>query len=63
MNDQTQVRERITPRTPTGTIDNRPALTLGAPAVFRRQERFWKEVKNRITERNPAVRELFERLY
>ena len=51
----------------------RPALTtiepavraavVANPAVFRRQERFWKEVRRRIVEKNPAVRDVFERLY
>jgi hypothetical protein len=29
-------------------------LRTAAPAVFRRQERFWKEVRKRIAENNPA---------
>lgn len=34
-----------------------------APEVFRRQEPFWKEVRKRIVEKDPAIRDAFERLY
>lgn len=43
-------------------IAGAPARTA-APAVFRRQERFWEEIRKRIAERNPAVRDGLERLY
>jgi len=45
-------------------IDRRPRQTrVAAPDVFRRQESFWKEVRKRIVEKNPAFVKVGERLY
>lgn len=38
-------------------------LRTAVPAAFRKQEKFWREVRKRISERNPAVRGVLERLY
>jgi hypothetical protein len=59
-----QLLERPEPNRLAGTIDERTRILRNAEtAIFRRQERFWKEVRKRIAERNPAVRGVLQRLY
>ena len=59
-----QLLERPVERPALVAIDNpvRP-VRIATPAVFRRQERFWNEVRRYIVEKNPTVRDVFERLY
>jgi hypothetical protein len=63
MNDTLLERKQPFPPGTGIAVKEYPLRVVNPPAVFRRQERFWKEVRNRITERNPALREVLERLY
>ncbi len=44
---------------------NRPTRQARTPApeVFRRQETFWKTVRERIVAKDPTFREVLDRLY
>lgn len=59
-----ELLEKNTTRQTFAALNRNPRLTrTPAPDVFRRQEPFWKEVRKRIVEKNPAVLEVAERLF
>ena len=59
-----QLLERLPgPEEPETLLDLPGPDARVANVVFRRQERFWKEVRKRIAERNPAVQNVLDRLY
>ena len=47
----------------TATIGRARDERAGATGIFRRQEPFWKQVRKRIVEKDPAFVDVLDRLY
>lgn len=48
----------------TAPITGRPSVgSVAATGIFRRQEPFWKQVRQRIVEKDPAFVDVLDRLY